>query len=60
MAPAIAQGDVMGPGILAGGINVCIDLLGLHDASPWTGVWRMRETEAPDLRDRIESLVFGA
>ena len=56
MAPGpIAQADAMAPGILASGINVCIDLLGLHEASPWTGAWRLRpQARASDgLRDRI-------
>lgn len=60
MAPAIAQSDVMGPGILCAGINVCIDLLGLHKASSWTGEWRMRKTVDEALRQEIVSRVFGS
>lgn len=43
MAPEpLPQADAMGLGILTSGINVCIDLLDLHEASPWTGEWRLR------------------
>jgi hypothetical protein len=60
MAPALPQSDVMGPGILAGSINVCLDLLGLHGATAWTGKWRMREQQPEELRERIREMVFGA
>src|SRR5690606_32334656 len=43
MAPKLPQGDAMGPGILAAGINVCIDLLGLQGQTPWTGKWQLQE-----------------
>jgi hypothetical protein len=42
MAPSLPQGDASGLGILVGAINVCVDLLGLQDLSPWTGQWRLR------------------
>jgi hypothetical protein len=60
MAPSLPQSDVMGPGILACGINVCIDLLGVHDRTSWTGQWRMGKKEAPELRAKIIDLVFGS
>ncbi|MFP4026831.1 MAG: hypothetical protein ACLFWL_03480 [Candidatus Brocadiia bacterium] len=53
MAPQLPQGDAMGPGILAGGINVCIDLTDLHDATAWSGVWRMRSLDDEPLRNAI-------
>ncbi len=53
MAPQLPQGDAMGPGVLFGGLNVCIDLLGLHAATPWTGRWRMREKEDEPIRQAI-------
>jgi|GEM_PF-2568727 len=59
MAPELPQSDVMGPGILACGINVCIDLLGLRDATEWTGEWRMRQRQPAELLDRIREQVFG-
>ena len=40
--------------------GVCTDLLGVHDRTSWTGQWRMRPKEAPELRRRIEELVFGS
>ncbi len=57
MAPAVPQGDAMGPGILAGGINVCIDLLDIQQETPWTGKWRLRpDKREPDaLREEILS-----
>jgi hypothetical protein len=58
MAPKLPQSDVMGPGILAAGINVCIDLLGLHGAAGWTGQWRIRPKEPADLRQTIAARVF--
>jgi hypothetical protein len=51
MAPALPQGDVMGIGILSAGINVCIDLAELSDATSWTGVWRMQQPEQAELRE---------
>jgi len=59
MAPAISQGDVMGPGVLGSGINVCIDLLGINDKTSWTGQWRLRKWESPELREKIKNLVFS-
>ena len=55
MAPACRQSDVMGPGILTGPINVCIDLTRLQHGTPWTGVWRMHERVSLDdpLRQEI-------
>lgn len=53
MAPVLPQGDAMGPGVLSAGINVCIDLLGLEEATPWTGEWRLRTKEDKALRERI-------
>lgn len=55
MAPALPQGDAMGPGILSAGINVCIDLTGLRDATTWTGQWRLRSLEDEALRERIRA-----
>ena len=59
MAPAIPQGDAMGPGVIAPAVNVCVALAGLHDASPWTGEWRMRGSDSgPDeLREEILALL---
>jgi hypothetical protein len=53
MAPARPQGDAMGPGILCAGINVCIDLTDLQDATSWTGQWRLRSREKEDIRNQI-------
>ena len=53
MAPRRPQADAMGLGVLSSGINVCVDLLGLHDASPWTGVWRLRDPEPTTVREVI-------
>ena len=50
MAPPLAQGDAMGPGILVAGINVCIDLLGLQGQTPWTGKWHLRPVDPEALR----------
>lgn len=36
------QGDAIGFAVLARAINLCVDILDLHDASPWTGNARMR------------------
>jgi hypothetical protein len=43
MAPAIPQGDAFGWGIYGYGINICVDILGIGDKTPWTGKWRQRE-----------------
>ena len=53
MAPALPQGDVMGPGILSAGINVCVDLLGLQGRTSWDGTWRLRSPESAALRADI-------
>jgi len=57
MAPALRQGDVMGPGILSSGINVCIDLLGINDKTSWTGDWHLRQRDDLSLREYIISLL---
>jgi len=59
MAPELPQSDVMGPGILAGGINVCIDLLNLRGVTTWTGEWRLRAKQPKALRAQIQERVFG-
>jgi hypothetical protein len=43
MAPALPQGDAFGWGIYSSGINICVDILGLADRTPWTGKWRRRD-----------------
>lgn len=60
MAPDMAQGDAMGPGILAPAVNCCVDLAGLQERTPWTGRWRMREANRadPTVRSEILQRVF--
>lgn len=60
MAPAISQADACGLAVFSGGLNVCIDILGIQDKTSWTGRWRLREDkrEPLELRQKIESLVF--
>lgn len=57
MAPKLPQGDAMGLGILSAGLSVCIDLLGIADATPWTNGWRMHQREDEALRTDIETRV---
>jgi len=38
----VAESDAQGAATLTRGINVCIDLAGLTDATSWTGRWRLR------------------
>lgn len=57
MAPKLPQGDAMGLGILPAGLSVCIDLLGIKDATPWTNAWRMHQREDEALRTDIETRV---
>lgn len=40
---SLNQGDAIAFTVLAMAINLCVDVLGLHEASSWTGVSRMRQ-----------------
>ena len=54
MAPERPQGDAMGLCIVTCAINQCIDLLGLHEATRWTGDGRTGGPPEPeDLRRAI-------
>jgi hypothetical protein len=57
MANSLPQGDVMGPGILSSGINVCVDLLGINNITSWTGDWHLRKRDDSELREKIISLL---
>lgn len=48
MAPGIPQGDSMGPSVIVPAVTACVDLLGLHDATPWPGAWRDTSHREPD------------
>lgn len=39
----VNQSDAQGAATLTRGLNVCVDLAGLSDATSWTGRWRHRE-----------------
>ncbi len=47
-AASVNQGDALAMTVLAMAINLCVDILGLHDATPWTGVARMRQGFTPE------------
>lgn len=55
MAPAIRQGDSMGPSVIVPAVTVCVDLLGLHGVTPWPGDWRSDPSgrESGELREEI-------
>ncbi len=43
MAPALPQGDVFGWAIYSAGFNICVDILGIADRVPQSGIWRQRD-----------------
>ena len=55
MAPKLPQSDAMGLCILSMSINVCIDILGIQDATNWTGEWHIHpgQRESDKLRERL-------
>jgi hypothetical protein len=59
MAPAIPQGDALALATHPSAVSVCVDLLGIQGRTRWSGQWRMRSKESPELRAQIEARVFG-
>ena len=55
MAPAIPQGDAMGPGVIVAAMKICIELAGLTDSSPWPQgeLYPTRGQDPEDLRQEI-------
>ncbi len=57
-AEAMDQGDAIGFAVLARAISLCVDILGLHTASPWIGKARMRDNFTDEeTRCRIRQLL---
>jgi len=52
------QGDAIAIAVLARAINLCVDVLGLHGTSPWTGMSRMRKGfSSKKTKDTIRNLL---
>ncbi len=58
MAPRIPQSDVMGLATIGHSVSMCVGLLGIEDATAWTGDWGMGAgRESSELRDEIVSRI---
>jgi hypothetical protein len=58
MSPSLPQGDAVAAAVVTSGINICTDLAGIKGRTSWTGIWRMRSHESPELQEKIRALVF--
>ena len=58
MAPPIPQSDAMGLSTIGRSVSMCVALLGIENATAWTGDWRAGAVSEPtELRDEIASRI---
>lgn len=61
MAPSLSQGDAVGLAMWVGGINICVDMLGLKGRVSWSGEWGHTKARPPEVvKRKIRDLVLGS
>ena len=60
MAPSIPQGDVFGWSIYTSGMNIAVDLLGIHDRVPLSMPWKDRQSAENAPFTEARKSLFGS